>query len=318
MKFIDYYKILGIERGASLAEIKGAYRKLAHKYHPDVSKDPQGEEKFKQIAEAYGVLKDTEKRAEYDRLGQHRPGEDFAPPPDWRTQSDRGDQSDPASFDGDLSDMLNAFMSGRQPRGGQRRPRPHDGENYEVPVEITLEQIYNGKEIDVHLNLPQSPSQSQAQSQSQTFRVRIPKGASDGQRLRLSGKGGKGSHGGIDGDLYLILRQKPHPLYTAKGRDLYIDLPLSPWEAMLGANVQVPTMGGTVEMTIQANTSSGRQLRLAKRGLPSAGGEPGDLFAVIRIALPKTPTKRERELLELLAAESHFNPRLHFKQAAAA
>ncbi|WP_211473973.1 DnaJ C-terminal domain-containing protein [Collimonas humicola] len=304
MKFKDYYSALGVERTASAAEIKQAYRKLAHKYHPDVSKDPSGEERFKEIAEAYSTLKDAEKRAAYDQLGSHQPGENVEPPHAWQ----QGFSDGGASFgDVDMADILAAFAASRQ--GG--RPRPSRGEDYEVNTPITLEQIYEGGETDVRLSMPEYDEHGKLHRVPRTFRVRIPKGAEDGQRLRLSGKGGQGSDGGKHGDLYVMMKLIPHPLYRVTGKDLYFDLPLAPWEAVLGAVVQVPTLGGKVELNIPAGTAANRQFRLARRGLPSASGEQGNLYAVVRIEVPKAPTARERELFEQLAAESAFDPRQH-------
>ena len=309
MKFKDYYEILGIERTATLADIKQAYRKLAHKYHPDVSKDAQGEEKFKEIAEAYATLKDPEKRAAYDNLGSRRSGEDFVPPRDWQDAFGQGGTS---FSDVDLADLLAAFTASRHTGSRARANRPRHGQDYEVPVSITLEQIYNGAETDVSVTLPEYDEHGLLHRVPRTFRVRIPKGAADGQRLRLPAKGGQGVHGGKHGDLYIVMTLTPHPLYRVSGRDLYMDLPLTPWEAVLGAKVQVPTLGGTVELNIPAGTTAMRQLRLAKRGLPTASNAVGGLFATVRIEVPKTPTERERDLFAQLAAESKFNPRSHF------
>ncbi|PUA16479.1 DnaJ C-terminal domain-containing protein [Glaciimonas sp. PCH181] len=309
MKFKDYYSALGVERDATAAEIKQAYRKLAHKYHPDVSKDPEGEEKFKEVAEAYATLKDQEKRDAYNQLGRHQPGENVQPPQDWQqTFNESG-----ASFvDVDMADILAAFAASRHAGGQPHQRRPSHGQDYEVKAPITLEQIYAGGEIDVNLNLPEYDQQGLQHRVPRTFRVKVPKGAEDGQRLRLPGKGGQGSNGGRNGDLYVIMVLIPHPLYRVSGKDLYIDLPLTPWEAVLGASVQVPTLGGKVELTIPAATAANRQFRLAKRGLPSTSGENGNLFAVVRIEVPKPVTPREQALFGQLAAESTFNPRAHF------
>ena len=308
MKFKDYYSALGIERTATPAQIKQAYRKLAHKYHPDVSKDPAGEEKFKEVAEAYATLKDTEKRAAYDQLGtHHQAGENVEPPPSW--QQGFGDSG--ASFgDVDMADILAAFAASRHAGGHGGRPRPARGEDYEVNAPITLEQIYEGGETDVRLTMPEYDEHGQLHRVLHTYRVRIPKGAEDGQRLRLAGKGGQGRDGGKHGDLYVVMKVIPHPLYRVSANDLYIDLPLAPWEAVLGASVQVPTLGGKVELSIPAGTAGNRQFRLARRGLPLVSGEQGNLYAVIRIEVPKVVTPRERELLQQLAAESAFNPRV--------
>ncbi len=315
MKFKDYYEALGVARDASDADIKKAYRKLAHKYHPDVSKDPDGEEKFKSVAEAYATLKDPEKRAAYDQLGRHRAGEDFVPPRDWQQhyahQPFGNGGAGGAHFeDIDLSDLFAAFAS--HDGGGRARPRARaarPGQDFEVSAPVTLEQIHAGAEIDIELSLPETGADGMPHRVAKTFRVKIPKGAEDGQRLRLAGKGGAGTKGGGNGDLYIVLALQPHPLYRLTGRDLYLDLPLAPWEAVLGASVEVPTLAGIVEMNIPAGTSAGRKLRLARRGLPSAKGEPGDLYAIVRIEVPASPSARERELYGELQKASSFEPR---------
>ncbi|GAC1316038.1 MAG: curved DNA-binding protein [Collimonas sp.] len=307
MKFKDYYSALGVERSASAAEIKQAYRKLAHKYHPDISKDPAGEEKFKDIAEAYATLKDSEKRAAYDQLGSHREGENVEPPHSWQ----QGFAAGGATFgDVDMADILAAFAASRHGGAGARM-RPARGEDYEVNAPITLEQIYEGGETDVRLSMPEYDEHGTLHRVPRTYRVKVPKGAEDGHRLRLSGKGGQGQDGGKHGDLYVVMKVIPHPLYRGSGKDLYIDLPLAPWEAVLGAAVLVPTLGGKVELSVPAGTAANRQFRLARRGLPSASGEQGNLYAVVRIEVPPAATARERELFEQLAAESTFNPRQH-------
>lgn len=309
MKFKDYYSALGVERTASAAEIKQAYRKLAHKYHPDVSRDPAGEAKFKDIAEAYATLKDKEKREAYDQLGIHKAGENVEPPRAWQQGfADNG----PFFGDVDMADILAAFAASHQGGGHGGRIRPTRGEDYEVTVPITLEQIYNGDETDVRLSMSEYDEHGKLHRVPRTFRVKLPKGAEDGQRLRLSGKGGQGHDGGKHGDLYVVMKLISHPLYRVSSKDLYIDLPLTPWEAVLGATVQVPTLGGKVELTIPANTAANRQFRLARRGLPSRAGESGNLYAVVRIEVPKMATPRERDLLRQLVDESTFNPRQHF------
>ncbi|MEB0136248.1 DnaJ C-terminal domain-containing protein [Actimicrobium sp. CCC2.4] len=305
MKYKDYYDTLGIERDATLDDIKKAYRKLAHQYHPDVSKDPKGEEKFKAVAEAYATLKNPEKRAEYDQLGKRSAGDNFAPPPQWQQRYGSGAE---AFDDVDLSDLMGAFRSG----GTGRRTRanlPEEGTDYSVNVEVTLEQIYSGAETDVSVELPEMDTHGLPHRVARTFRITVPKGATDGQRLRLAGKGGAGRHGGKTGNLYVVLAILPHPLYRLTGRDLVLDLALAPWEAVLGTTVEIPTLGGKVELNIKPGTSSGQRLRLGGRGLPAATGAAGDLFALVRIVAPKTLSPTERTLYEQLATLSDFKPR---------
>jgi curved DNA-binding protein len=309
MKFKDYYEALGVERTATLAEIKKAYRKLAHKYHPDVSKHPESEEKFKEVAEAYATLKDPEKREAYDNLGKRPAGEAFTPPPDWQHRHFNMDEA--GLDDVDLADLFSAF--GRTAGGAQRRQSmPIPGQDYELATPVTLEQIYRGDEIELSAQVPEYDENGVPHRVAHTFRIAIPKGAANGQRLRLAGKGGPGFNGGAPGDLYVALALQPHPLYRVDGRDLYLDLPLAPWEAVLGASVHVPTLGGTVELSIKPGTTAGQKLRLAKRGLALADGSAGALYAVVKIEVPKTVGTREHELLEQLAAASNFNPRPHF------
>jgi curved DNA-binding protein len=312
MKYKDYYEILGVKREAGADEIKKAYRKLAQKYHPDVTKDPGGEEKFKEVAEAYETLKSPEKRAAYDQLGRHQPGQDFQPPPDWgRRYAEEG-----FSFeDVDLEDLFAGLASGR--RGGPggaafRMP----GQDYEVVAAIALEDAYRGTEVELSLTVPEFDDQGRVRRVPRNFKVRIPRGATDGQRLRLAGQGGKGMNGGRDGDLYITVRLRPHPLYRVSGHDLYLNLPVAPWEAVLGASVEVPTLAGTVALKVPPNTRSGQQLRLTGRGLPRAGGEAGALYAVVQIVAPPAASERERDLYRQLAGVSSFDPRAHFKQEA--
>lgn len=308
MKYKDYYNVLGIERSSSADDIKKAYRKLAHKYHPDVSKDPQGEEKFKEVAEAYETLKNPEKRAAYDQLGRHQSGEDFRPPPDWGRQY--GDSQH--SFDeADLADLFAGMSGGRHSAGPGGAQIRMPGQDYDVTARISLEDAYRGTQIELNLVVTEPDAKGHLHRMPRTFKVNVPKGASDGQRLRLAGKGGKGFNGGRDGDLYLNIALNPHPLFRVTGHELYLDLPLAPWEAVLGTTVEVPTLGGPVRLKVPPNTQAGQQLRLAGRGLPKPHGKAGDLFAIAQIVVPAATTDRERELLEQLAAESKFDPRKH-------
>jgi curved DNA-binding protein len=317
VKYKDYYTILGLERGASAEEIKKAYRKLARKYHPDVSKDPEGEEKFKDLAEAYQTLKDEERRAAYDRLGQYQPGQDFEPSRDWEKEFNTQFNDGQSSFEGvDLSDLFASFARHRGGDGGAGGGRgnanfPMPGEDYEVAAQINLEDAYLGTQVTLSLSLPAHDEHGRLRREARSVQVRIPKGATDGQRLRLRGQGGKGRNGGRDGDLYLNIALHPHPIYRVDGFDLYIDLALAPWEAALGATIEVPTLAGPVNLTVAAAIQSGQQLRLAKRGLPKPGGagEAGDQFAIVKIVMPPELTEHEKALFKELAGSSTFNPR---------
>jgi curved DNA-binding protein len=299
MKYKDYYKILGVERGASDEEIKKAYRKLARKYHPDVSKEPNAKERFQEVAEAYETLKDKEKRAAYDSLGTFRAGQDFRPPPDWFERFGRGGpDEDLGGFD--LSDLFESFGGFGRSRGFRRGGNvPLRGEDYEVAVHLTLEDAARGTEREFQLG-------------GRTIRARIPKGGTDGERLRLRGKGGPGINGGPAGDLYLHIALEPHPLFRASGHDLDLEVPLAPWEAALGAQIEIPTLDGPVHMKVPPGSKGGQKLRLAGKGLPKPGGGAGDLYAVLNVTVPSALSEREKKLYEELRHASRFNPRAHF------
>jgi len=313
MKYKDYYAALGVARGASAADIKKAYRKLAQKHHPDVSKEKGAEEKFKEIAEAYQTLKDPEKRAAYDQLGAgYQPGQDFRPPPDWEKQFRSGERTgEYSAFDGlDLSDLFESLRGGRG--GGARANMQVPGEDYEVAVHLSLEDALRGTQLDLNLNVPEYGAEGRARHVPKTIKARIPKGATDGQRLRLRGQGGKGINGGRDGDLYLNIALQPHALFRPAGHDLYLDLPLAPWEAALGATIEVPTLDGAVNLKVPPGTAAGRRLRLGKKGLPKPAGGEGDLYAMVQIVNPTVLSEREKELFQQLAESSRFDPRGHF------
>jgi curved DNA-binding protein len=314
MQYRDYYAILGVARDASEEHIKQAYRKLARKYHPDVSKESDAEEKFKEVAEAYQTLKDPQKRAAYDQLGAHRPGEDFRPSPDWQKQWQWQEQSaddDMFAEHIDLADLFAHLGAGAARAGPQRAMR---GRDFEVAVPITIEEAYEGTQIDLDLNLPEYDERGRLRRVPRAFRARIPKGATQGQRLRLPGKGGRGFNGGQNGDLYLDISLRAHPLYRPNGHDLYLDLPLTPWEAVLGAAVEVPTPGGPVRLKVPPGTAAGQQLRLPRRGLPRPHGEPGALYAIVQIVVPAATSERERALYQQLAEVSTFDPRAPLAQ----
>lgn len=308
MKYKDYYAVLGVPREATADDIKKAYRKLARKYHPDVSKETDAEEKFKDVGEAYETLKDPEKRAAYDQLGRHSAGEEFRPPPDWQ-QSFGGAQF---SFDDiDLADLF-AGLAGR--RGARRRSGPIPGADYEAGVRLTFGQAYAGTEIELDLMAVEYDEQGTARRTPHRMKVRIPSGVIDGQKLRVPGKGGKGLRGGRDGDLYLDIEVESHPLYRADGLDLHMDLPLAPWEAVLGTSVQMPTPAGAVSLKVPPGTRAGQKLRLAGRGFKRSDGTAGHLYANVQIVVPTVVDDRQRELFRELAGASSFNPRAQFEQ----
>ena len=313
VKFKDYYGVLGVKRDASQDEIQRAYRKLARKYHPDVNKEPSAEDTFKEAGEAYEVLKDPEKRKKYDTLGANwKTGQDFRTPPGWDVQYEfRGD---PGSFRGfepggsgssDFFETLFGGRSGRRGSGGFSQTWPMDGPDSEATLTITLEEAYHGtsKSITLESAMPGTPTARKS------YNVRIPPGTTDGKIIRLAGQGGKGTGGGKDGDLLLHVRLARHPTYRVSGHELTQTVPVSPWEAGLGAKIRIPTLEGPITLTIPAGTQSGQKLRVRGKGLPKRGGERGDLFVEIRMTLPKKLTDGERALLEQLAKKSTYDPR---------
>lgn len=311
MKYKDYYAVLGVERTASPDDIKKAYRRLARKYHPDVSKEKDAEERFKEVAEAYETLKDAEKRAAYDQLGRHQSGQEFRPPPDWETRFGPGGFEDI-----DLADLFAHF--GARPGGGFSRRARADfavpGEDYEVTATLGLEEAARGTELDIQLSLPETTPDGRFRRVPKSVRARVPKGVTDGERLRIPGKGGPGANGGPPGDLYLNIVLKPHPLYRVSGHDLYLELPLAPWEAVLGAQVEVPTLEGRIELSVKPGARPGQRLRVPGRGLPRPRGASGDLYCVVSIVTPPDPGEREKSLYRELAAASSFDPRAHLKK----
>ena len=322
MIFKDYYKILGVARTATSDEIKKSYKKLAHQYHPDVTKDPKGEEKFKEIGEAYATLKDKEKRAAYDDLGKHSAGEEFRPPPNWggsqHQYSQYGQQHDQQNaqhngqanpFDDiDLADLFASFSSGKRQTTNQAAA----GQDYELAAAISLEDANTGTTLDLNFSVPEQDAQGISKQVPHSFKARIPKGLSNGTKMLLRGKGGKGFNGGENGNLYLNISILAHKFFKVLDHDLIIDLPITPWEAALGATVSVPTLHGMVSLKIPAGSKGGQKLRIAKRGLPKKSDEYGDLFAVIQIVMPSQLSAKELELMTALKDSSIFNPRAHF------
>ncbi len=296
MKYKDYYETLGVPREATLDQIKKAYRKLARENHPDLSKAAGGEEKFKEVGEAYATLKDSEKRKAYDELGRRPAGEEFAPPPQWE-QHFGGRPGDFGNVD--LEELLNSLGRGRAGNGA-RAARPLHGRDFETTVAVSLEDANRGTTVNLEVG---------GEDGARTLEVKIPPGASEGQKLRLKGKGGKGRNGGADGDIYLHLTLAPHAVFRPDGHDLYFDLVLAPWEAALGADVEVPTLEGAVVLTVAAGTRTGRKLRVRGRGLANGKGGRGDLYAIARIDVPATLTEAERALFRQLAEVSKFDPR---------
>jgi curved DNA-binding protein len=315
MEFKDYYKIMGVARDATQDEIKRAYRKLARKYHPDVSKEKDAEARFKEVGEAYEVLNDAEKRAAYDQLGANwQQGQDFRPPPDWNTGFEFSGGGFTDSGAEGFSDFFESlFGRGRYARGGPggfgaRGAFSANGDDHHARVQIELEDSYRGTTRTITLRVPEFDAQGRVATRDHTLNVTIPKGIRAGQHLRLAGQGNSGVGQGRAGDLYLEVEFAPHRLYRVEDRDVYLDVPIAPWEAALGASVKVPTPSGTVEMKVPAGSTAGRKLRLKGRGIPST--PPGDFYVVLVISVPQPTTANERALYEKLATEfKSFNPR---------
>jgi curved DNA-binding protein len=309
MEFKDYYNILGVPRNATQDEIKRAYRRLARRYHPDVSKLADAEERFKEVGEAYEVLKDPEKRAAYDQFGeQWKAGQEFKPPPNWDTGFEfRGGGFTEAR---DFSDFFEALF-GHAARGGQRdRGWRAKGEDHHAKVAISLEDAYQGATRTITLRIPEMDNEGRLITRTHNLNVKIPRGIVEGQRIRLTGQGAPGLGGGSRGDLYLEIVLQAHPWFHAEQRDIYLELPVTPWEAALGGTITVPTLGGKVELRIPSGSQSGSKLRLKGRGLP--GNPPGDQYVVLRIVTPKADTPEAKALYQKMAEVIPMNPRKEF------
>jgi curved DNA-binding protein len=307
MKYKDYYQALGVTRDASQDDIKRAYRRLARKYHPDVSTEKDAEERFKGIGEAYEVLKDPKKRAAYDQLGSNwQAGQDFRPPPGWEQQFRTSGGGFHGAFDlGDFSDFFDSlFGADPRTRPGTRRASarraPQRGADRQLKLRVSLEDAYHGA-----TRLVQTASRGAGGTRS--LQVKIPAGVVSGQQIRLAGQGGEGVAGGARGDLLLELELEPHRRFNVSGKDLSLDLPIAPWEAALGASVEVPTLAGRVELKIPADSRSGRKLRLKGRGLGAK--TKGDQYVVLQVVTPKAETQAARDFYRRMADELPFDPR---------
>lgn len=323
MEFKDYYKIMGVERSATQDDIKRAYRQLARKYHPDVSKEADAEARFKELGEAYEALKDPEKRAAYDRLGANwKGGQEFRPPPDWNEGFEfSGGGFTGGGMGGDGADYSEFFeqLFGRatQSRGASHGPfrggagHAH-GTDRHAKVLIDLEDAYHGATRMIVLHVPETDAEGHVALREQKLNVTIPRGVRAGQSIRLSGQGAPGIGQGKAGDLYLEIEFRPHPHYRVDQRDVMLDLPLAPWEAALGASVTVPTPNGSVELRIPAGSASGAKLRLKGRGIPaaSANGMAGDFYVVLQIVLPPASDEAARAVYSDMAKRfDGFKPR---------
>lgn len=308
MDFKDYYAALGVAPDADDKTIKTTYRKLARKYHPDVSKEPDAEEKFKEVAEAYDVLKDPQKRAEYDELRRYgQAGQRFEAPPGWQPSGGFTNQS--SQFEGDFSEFFESVFGGRAAGGGQRQPQARRGRDVEMELPVFLEEVQGGQTKPVEYSITTHDEFGRPQvPQRKSLNVKIPTGVADGERIRLKGQGGSGIAGGPSGDLYLIIRLVPHPIFDVEGHNLMVTVPLAPWEAALGARVEVPTLDGRINLSVPPDSQTGQRLRIKGKGLAAKQGS-GDLYAVLKIVMPPTSTEAARELWAELAKEVSFDPR---------
>jgi curved DNA-binding protein len=322
MEYRDYYKILGVARGATAEDIKKSYRRLARKYHPDVSKEKDAEQKFKELQEAYEVLKDPEKRAAYDQLGSDwKSGQPFRPPPDWasgfefrggaRARRGAGARAGAGGHvfeEEGFSDFFSSLFGGAGPFGGAGRAQAAAGRDHHARMEVELEEAFGGTTRTLELKRPELKPDGTLELRTHTVRVAIPAGVTDGQLIRLAGQGEPAQGGARAGDLYLEVHIRPHRLYQLEGRDVTLTLPLAPWEAALGASVTVPTPGGAVDMQVPAGAQSGQKLRLRGRGLP--GQPPGDEYVQLKIVLPPAQSPEARASYERMREQfAGFAPR---------
>ncbi len=327
MEYRDYYKILGVERAATGDQIKSAYRRLARKFHPDVSKEKNAEERFKEVQEAYEVLKDPQKRTAYDQLGSEwKSGEQFRPPPDWgegyefsgagaggarqRRYRTRRPAGDGEFTEEQFSDFFSSLFGGESPFAGAGAGGAHGGRDHHARVDITLEEAYRGGTRTLELRRPELKGDGTVALETHTVRVSIPAGVSEGQLIRLAGQGAPGSGGAAAGDLYLEAHILADKLYQLDGRDVTVTFPVAPWEAALGAQVNVPTLGGAVAMTVPAGSQTGQKLRLRGRGLP--GAPPGDQYVQLKVVLPGANSAEARALYEQMRDKLAFDPRADF------
>lgn len=320
MEYKDYYKVLGIDKKATPDDIKQAYRRLARKYHPDVSKEANAEDKFKNVQEAYEVLKDPEKRTAYDELGSNwKSGQEFRPPPGWgqRQQNthfytDQGQgfsEEDLGGFSDFFSNLFGRKRSSSfdQDYEGYRQR----GNDQRTKITITLEEAFHGASKTLQLQSPAIDASGQIRESMRKLKVTIPVGATEGQQLRLTGQGGPGVGGEAAGDLYLEIAIQPHPLFSLQERDIYLTLPVTPWEAALGADIKVPTLGGPVGLKLAPGSQAGQKLRLKGRGMP---GKPtaGDQYVILQVLIPSAQTDEQKALYEKMAEIMPFNPRQHW------
>jgi curved DNA-binding protein len=309
LEFKDYYQTLGVARDAPADDIKKAFRKLARKYHPDVSKEPDAGKRMAEINEANAVLSDPEKRAAYDQLGRHGPGEDFCPPPGWDSGFEFSEHGRSAAESAEFSQFFSEIFGRMGREGAQRRARSPNmrGNDHHARILLELEDSFSGASRQISLRAPKLDDQGRVAFAEHSLNVKIPAGIREGQVIRLAGQGEPGIGNGKPGDLLLEVQFKPHARFRADGRDLLLTLPVAPWEAALGAVIPVDLPGGAINMRVPAGAQTGKQLRVRGKGLPA--DPPGDLYIDIRIVAPPAATPKQKELYETLAKEFAFDPR---------
>ena len=313
MEFKDYYETLGVARDAPADAIKKAFRRLARKYHPDVSKEPQAEKRMQEINEANAVLSDPEKRAAYDQLGRHTPGAEFRPPPGWDTGFEHATHGRSAAESAEFSEFFSRIFGTMGREGAQRRGRSADGattypgNDHHARILLDLEDSFAGSTQQINLRVPKMDGKGRVALEERSLNVKIPKGIREGQVIRLAGQGEPGIGNGQAGDLLLEVGFRPHARLRSDGRDLHLTLPIAPWEAALGATVAVALPGGTIELRIPENAQTGTRLRVRGKGLPSE--PPGDLYVDLRVVAPPAATPKTKELYEALAKETGFDAR---------
>lgn len=314
MDYHDYYNTMGVERDASQDEIKRAYRKLARKYHPDVTDEPEGEKRFKEVGEAYAVLKDAEKRAAYDQLGANwQAGQDFQPPPGWDEGFEysgaggRGHAGSAGIGDGDYSDFFESLFGRAQAQGGFGGGHGDFGQSQDSHAHVTIDlsDSYNGATRQISLGVPEVTADGHVTTRKRTLNVKIPKGIKSGQTIRLAGQGA--SHGGRAGDLHLEIEIRQESRFRIDGSDVYMNLPVAPWEAALGARITVPVPSGDIDLKVPANSNQGKKLRLKGKGIP--GKQPGDFYVVLDVVLPPADSDGAKALYEKMSEEMAFDPR---------
>jgi curved DNA-binding protein len=317
MEFKDYYTTLDIDRNATQDEVKRAYRKLARKYHPDINKEADAEQRFKEIGEAYEVLQDVEKRAAYDKFGKDwQAGQDFKPPPDWDSGFEFTGggytETDASQFSDFFESLFGAGGGPGQhgPFAGQHTRYSGKGQDLHAKIVINLEDSYRGSKQSLTLQRPAVDDSGHVITRPHTLQVSIPKGITEGQQIRLTGQGAAGMGGGTNGDLFLEVAFSKHSHFTPDARDIMLTLPIAPWEAALGGTVPVPTLGGTVELKIPPNSQTGKKMRLKGRGLSSAKAR-GDQYVTLAIMVPKAATDKDTELYNSMKKSMSFNPRSH-------